>query len=106
MKRFQGNERTGMGKQAAGNGYWDTAADEADKTTACAGIKCGGDLLIDGGALTILSTGTGGKGISVDGEITINGGTLDITTTGKTYAYNSLYASFLKFLAKVVDKTL
>jgi hypothetical protein len=76
----------------AGNGYWDTTTeDEADKTTACAGIKCDGDLLIDGGALTIVSTGTGGKGISVDGDITINGGTLDVTTTGETYVYSAAY---------------
>jgi hypothetical protein len=75
----------------AGNGYWDTTASEADKTTACAGIKCDGDLLIDGGLVTILSTGTGGKGISVDGDITINGGTLDVTTTGRTYAYSAAY---------------
>jgi hypothetical protein len=74
-----------------GNGYWDDTADEDDKTTACAGIKCDGDLLIDGGSFTILSTGTGGKGISVDGDITINGGTLDVTTTGRTYTYNTAY---------------
>jgi hypothetical protein len=73
----------------AGNGYWDTTADEDDKTTACAGIKCDGDLLINGGALTIVSTGTGGKGISVDGGITISGGTLDVTTTGETYVYGA-----------------
>jgi hypothetical protein len=75
----------------AGNGYWDDTAAEADKTTACAGIKCDGDLLIDGGALSIVSTGTGGKGISVDGDITIDGGTLDITTAGETYVYSAAY---------------
>jgi hypothetical protein len=75
----------------AGNGYWDTSADEADKTTACAGIKCDGDLLINGGTFAILSTGTGGKGISVDGDITINGGTLNVTTTGETYTYSAVY---------------
>jgi hypothetical protein len=75
----------------AGNGYWDTTASEADKTTACAGIKCDGDLLIDGGTLAIVSTGTGGKGISVDHDITINGGNLDVTTTGKAYTYSAAY---------------
>lgn len=75
----------------AGNGYWDTTAVEDDKTTACAGIKCDGDLLIDGGSLVIVSTGTGGKGISVDHDITINGGAIDVTTTGKTYTYSSAY---------------
>ena len=75
----------------AGNGYWDSTADEDDKTTACAGIKCDGDLLIYGGALTIVSTGTGGKGISVDGDISINGGTIDVITTGATYVYSAAY---------------
>lgn len=75
----------------AGNGFWDTSSDEADKTSGCAGIKCDGALLIDGGTFTMLSTGTGGKGISVDGDITINGGTFDITTTGKTYTYSAAY---------------
>jgi hypothetical protein len=75
----------------AGNGYWDAASDEADKTSACAGIKCDGDLLINGGTFAILSAGTGGKGISVDGNITINDGTFDIATTGKTYVYSAAY---------------
>jgi hypothetical protein len=74
-----------------GDGYWDAAALEADKTTACAGIKCDGDLSINGGSLTLVSAGTGGKGISVDGDITINDGTIDVTTTGKAYVYNSAY---------------
>ncbi|MDR1617962.1 MAG: carbohydrate-binding domain-containing protein [Treponema sp.] len=77
--------------KTAGNGYWDTTAGEADKTTACAGIKCDGNLLIDGGALAIVSTGTGGKGISVDGDISIDGGTLDLTTTGAAYVYSAAY---------------
>jgi hypothetical protein len=75
----------------AGNGYWDATEAEADKTTACAGIKCDGDLLIDGGALAIVSTGTGGKGISVDGDITINNGKINVTTTGETYVYSAAY---------------
>jgi hypothetical protein len=75
----------------AGNGYWDTTETEADKTTGCAGIKCDGDLLIDGGNTTIVSTGTGGKGISVDGDITIAGGVVNVTTSGKTYKYSNAY---------------
>jgi hypothetical protein len=75
----------------AGDGFWDTTSGEDDKTTACAALKCDGDLLIDGGELTILSTGTGGKGISVDGDITISGGVLDVTTSGEAYVYSSKY---------------
>ncbi|MDR1215589.1 MAG: carbohydrate-binding domain-containing protein [Treponema sp.] len=77
----------------AGDGFWDASSTEADKTSGCAGIKCDGDLLIDGGSFTILSTGTGGKGINVDGDATISGGTFNIATTGKTYTYNALYDS-------------
>jgi hypothetical protein len=75
----------------AGNGYWDTGSAEADKTAACAGIKCDGDLSINGGSLTLVSAGTGGKGISVDGDITINNGTIDVATTGEAYVYNNVY---------------
>ncbi|MDR1247799.1 MAG: carbohydrate-binding domain-containing protein [Treponema sp.] len=77
----------------AGNGFWDASSREDDKTSGCAGIKCDGDLFIDGGFFTILSAGTGGKGINVDGDITISGGTFNITTTGKSYVYNALYDS-------------
>ena len=77
----------------AGSGFWDTSSEEDDKTSGSAGIKCDGDLLINGGSFTILSTGAGGKGISVDGNITISGGTFAITTTGTRYVYNSLYDS-------------
>ncbi|MDR1100695.1 MAG: carbohydrate-binding domain-containing protein [Treponema sp.] len=70
-----------------GNGFWDASSKDADKTSGCAGIKCDGDLFIDGGSFTMLSTGTGGKGINVDGDIIISGGTFDITTTGKSYVY-------------------
>jgi hypothetical protein len=38
----------------AGNGYWDTQSGGANKTTACAGIKCDGDLTIEGGDITVL----------------------------------------------------
>jgi hypothetical protein len=83
----------GFTLNTAGNGFWDSSSKEDDKTSGCAGIKCDGNLFIDGGSFTILSTGTGGKGINVDGNIVVSGGTFNITTTGKTYAYNSLYDS-------------
>jgi hypothetical protein len=89
-----------------GNGYWDATASEADKTTACAGIKCDGNLLIDGGAFAIVSAGTGGKGISVDGDITIDGGTLDVTTTGATYVYSAAYDTKSKAIKSDNDLTI
>ena len=57
-----------------------------DKTTsACAGIKCDGNVIIDGGTFDLKATGAGGKGMNVDGTITFNGGNIKVTTTGAKY---------------------
>lgn len=69
----------------AGNAIWET--DEADISSS-AGMKCDGNMTIDNGNITLLSTGKGGKGINVDGTLTINDGTISVTTTGDQYAYN------------------
>jgi hypothetical protein len=69
----------------AGNAFYETS--EAD-ISSNAGIKCDGALLIEGGDITIVSSGKGGKGISVDGELVINGGTLTVTTSGGQYVYD------------------
>jgi len=69
-----------------GNAFYDT--DEADISSA-AGIKCDGNLLIENGAITINSSGKGGKGINVDGTLTINDGTISVTTTGDQFTYGS-----------------
>ncbi len=66
------------------NGTWDS--DDA-KTKASAGISADGAVRIDGGTLTLSSSGAGGKGIGCDGDLTVNGGTINITTTGGMYAY-------------------
>ena len=60
-----------------------------DTTSACACIKAGGNLTVSDGTFTLKSTGSGGKGISCDGDVTINGGTLSITTTGTRYSSSS-----------------
>lgn len=70
----------------AGDAFYDTG--DADISSA-AGIKCDGNLQIDGGTLTISSSGAGGKGISVDGTLTINDGTLQVTTTGGLFKYGT-----------------
>ncbi|MDH6304172.1 hypothetical protein M2459_000900 [Parabacteroides sp. PF5-5] len=68
-----------------GEAIWEE--DEQD-TSSAAGIKCDGDALIDGGTLTIISTGAGGKGINVDGTLVINDGKISVTTTGEQYVYD------------------
>ncbi|MDR3236339.1 MAG: carbohydrate-binding domain-containing protein [Prevotellaceae bacterium] len=69
----------------AGNAFYD--AGDADITSA-AGVKCDGNLLVEGGDIAIISTGTGGKGISVDGDIVISGGVITVTTSGAQYVYS------------------
>ena len=49
---------------------------------SAAGIKCDANLTIDGGDITITSTGNAGKGISVDGVTVINDGNITISTSG------------------------
>ena len=61
--------------------------------TAAKGMKCDGDMLISGGAITVKTTGNGewdsddletkaACGLSSDGNMTISGGTLNLTATG------------------------
>lgn len=76
-----------------GAAYYDTA--DAD-IAAPAGINCDKNLAINGGNLTISSTGTGAKGISVDGTATVNGGTTNISATGTKYTYNTANTSEAK----------
>lgn len=68
----------------AGGGMWDT---EDVKTKAAACISTDETVQIDGGTIAMTSTGSGGKGISSDGDLTINGGDITIKTTGGLFAY-------------------
>lgn len=68
----------------AGGGKWDT---EAAKTKASTCISADGNVQIDGGTLSLTSSGSGGKGISCDAELIVNGGDITVTTTGGMYAY-------------------
>jgi trimeric autotransporter adhesin len=67
----------------AGAAFYDS--EDADIASS-SGIKGDGDVSIEGGTLTITSTGAGGKGISVDGTLTIAGGTTDIAATGSNFS--------------------
>lgn len=51
-------------------------------TSSCVGIKCNYPLAINSGAILIKSTGEGGKGINNGGDIIMNGGTVKVVTTG------------------------
>jgi hypothetical protein len=57
----------------------------------CTGIKSGKDFTLNGGNVTIKSTGVAGKGISVDANAYFNGGNVDIEVagTGSTYTTTS-----------------
>ena len=67
-----------------GGAVWDTS--DSDISSA-SGIKCDGNFTIDGGNVTIASSGAGGKGISVDGELVINGGNINVITSGGRFVY-------------------
>ncbi len=67
-----------------GGGKWDE--DDA-KTKAASCISSDGNVVIGGGTLTLTSSGSGGKGVNCDGEFTMNGGDVTIKTTGGMYAY-------------------
>ncbi|ADV45059.1 carbohydrate-binding domain-containing protein [Bacteroides helcogenes] len=67
-------------------------SDDGDISSS-AGIKCDGNLTVDGASLSIKSTGAAGKGINCDGAFTMTSGTLKIITAGKQYTYNRLDSS-------------
>lgn len=49
-------------------------------------IKCDANLTVTGGSIAITHTGTAGKGISVDGNLVIQGGAFDLFTSGGSSA--------------------
>ena len=69
----------------SGKGMWDT--DDLETKAAC-GISADHNITIDGGTLTLTSTGSGGKGMKCDSILTISGGDITISTTGGLY-YNN-----------------
>ncbi|MFT3739486.1 MAG: carbohydrate-binding domain-containing protein [Breznakibacter sp.] len=72
--------------KTTGAAFYDT--DDSDISSP-AGINCDGNFLMEGGSLTLTSSGNGGKGISADGTLVINDGTLTATTTGGQFKYGS-----------------
>lgn len=74
------------------SGNAEYVSSEADTSSASA-LKADGSVIINGGELNFLSTGTGGKGINADGGLTFNGGVVNIKTTGKQYKYSNSITS-------------
>ena len=70
------------------SGNAEYVSSEAD-TSSAAALKADGSVIINGGELEFLSTGSGGKGINADGGLTFNGGVTNIKTTGTQYKYNN-----------------
>lgn len=69
---------------ATGGGKWDA---DASKTKSSACISADGKVQIDGGTLSLATSGSGGKGIGCDGELIVNGGNISISATGGMFAY-------------------
>ncbi len=68
----------------SGSGEWDTSK---LKTKASSCLNSDETVYISGGTINLTSTGGGGKGISCDGELTIDGGEITIKTSGGVFAY-------------------
>lgn len=62
---------------------------EENDPSYCTAIKTDGNVIMNDGALTIVSTGKAGKGISADGDISINEGTIHISTSGDGNTYTN-----------------
>lgn len=57
-------------------------------TTASAGVKCVGDIVINGGSLSVKCTGEGAKAINCDSNVTIDGGSITLIADGENYYDN------------------
>ncbi len=67
-----------------------TAYDSEDADyKASAGVKADMVFVMQGGELTVSSSGQGGKGISCDGPAYFQGGTTTVTVTGENYGSSS-----------------
>lgn len=68
------------------NGIWDSAK---NKTKASSCIGADGDVNVSGGEIRLTASGSGGKGISCDGIFTMDGGEMTISTTGGLLVYSN-----------------
>ncbi len=68
----------------SGHGIWDSAK---SKTKASACLASDENMIISGGTLNLTATGGGGKGLNCDGDLTIDNGDITILTSGGVVAY-------------------
>ena len=54
-------------------------------SSATAGIKCGGNCTITDGIIAVNCTGVGAKAINADGDVVIDNGNITLLSTGKNY---------------------
>ena len=73
-----------------GNGTYDSDDQDAK---GCSCLSADSDVTINGGTLTLKSTGSGGKCIKTDQTLTINGGTITAQSSGSNYTSGSYSAS-------------
>ncbi len=73
-----------------GNGTYDSDDQDAK---GCSCLSADSDVTINGGTLTLKSTGSGGKCIKTDQTLTISGGTITAQSSGSNYTSGSYSAS-------------
>lgn len=69
---------------------------ESNDLTNPACIKADSCIYLSDAKLTCKSTGAGGKGINADNDLKIDGGTISVITTGGEYKYSSSLSSSAK----------
>lgn len=70
----------------SGNAIYDS---EEDDTSSASGIKTDGNIYVEGGNISVKSSGEGGKGLNADGNLTVTGGSVTISTIGGKYVYDA-----------------
>ena len=93
-----GSTRTYSITDVTGSFAGGSSASSTEDSYAAAGIKCDRDFTLSGGTHTITMSGSESKGIKVEGAALIDGGDLTINTSGtaKVVAYDPSYCTAIK----------
>ncbi|MCH5175727.1 MAG: carbohydrate-binding domain-containing protein [Prevotellaceae bacterium] len=62
---------------------------DSNDIKGCVAMKSDGNITVDGGSLTLTSTGQGGRALTCDGMLTINGGSVNASAKGANYGTQS-----------------